>query len=82
MKVRPWKAPPKAMIGGAAGGDAGDLDRVLDRLGAGRDEDRALLEVAGHEGVQPLAEADVVLVGQDLVAGVGEAVELAAGRRR
>ena len=33
--VRPWKPPEKAMTRGALRVEARDLDRVLDRLGAG-----------------------------------------------
>ena len=55
------------------------LDRVLDRLGPGVGEERLLREVAGHEGVQPLRETDVVLVGSDVEARVSEAFELRRG---
>ena len=64
--------------GGAAGVAAGDLDRVLDRLGAGVDEEGLLGEVAGGERVELLGELDVALVSGDLEAHVQEGVELAA----
>ena len=70
------EAAGKGDDGVAAGGGAGDLDGVLERLGAGRHEDRLLFERAGNQRVQPLGERDVVLVGHHLVAGVGEALEL------
>ena len=63
-----------------AGRRAGDLDRVLDRLGAGGEEDRLLREVAGRQRVQPLRERDIGLVGDDLEARVGEALGLGVGR--
>ena len=65
----------------AAGGVAGDLDGVLDRLGAGGDEDRLLVELAGQHAVQPLGQPHIALVGHDLMAGVGETVELRLDRR-
>jgi len=55
---------------------ARDLDGVLHRLRAGGDEDRFLLEIARRDAVQPLGQVHVVLVRNDLVAGMGEAVEL------
>ena len=64
----------------AAGGVAGDFDRVLDGLCAGGDEDRLLVELAGQHAVQPLGEAHIALIGHDLVAGMGEAVELRLDR--
>ena len=60
----------------APGGVARDLDRVLDRFGTGGDEDGLLVEITRRDGVQPLGQVHVVLVRHDLVAGVGEAVEL------
>ena len=67
------EAAAKGDDGVAARGDAGDLDRVLAGLGARGDEDRLLREIARHRVVQALGQADVVLVGQHLMAGVGEA---------
>ena len=59
---------------------AGDLHRVLHRLGAAVDEERALLVGAGREPVEPLGQLDVRLVGGDGEADVGEPVELGAHR--
>jgi hypothetical protein len=56
--------------------DAGDLDRVLAGLGAGGDEDRLLGPVARHLVVQPFGQTDVILVRQDLMAGMGKATHL------
>jgi ParB family chromosome partitioning protein len=61
-----------------AGRRAGDLDGVLDRLGAGGEEDGLLGEVAGGERVQPLGERNIGFIGYDLEARVG-AGTLAAG---
>ena len=55
---------------------AGQLDRVLDRLGAAVGEDRLLGEVAGRELVQHLGQADHRLVGRDQRAGVQELLRL------
>ncbi len=60
----------------AAGGGAGDLHGVFNGFGTGRDEDRLLGKVTGGDGVQALGEFDIVFVRNDLVAGVGETVEL------
>ena len=50
----------------AAGGRAGDLDRILDRFGARVDEHRALLAgAAGRELGESAAHLDVRLVGAD-----------------
>jgi ParB family chromosome partitioning protein len=62
--------------GRAAGRGARDLDRVLDRLGAGGDEDGFLPEVARHGLVEALGQPHVIFIGHDLMAGVGEVVEL------
>ena len=52
--------------GGPAGRGARDLDRVLDRLGAGVDEDRLLLLArAGRQLGEPAAYVDVGLVDAD-----------------
>jgi hypothetical protein len=60
---------------------AGDLDRVLDRLGAGIDEDRLLLLTrAGRVLGEPAADLDVGLVGADHEALVQEAVDLLVDR--
>ena len=65
---------------GAAGRRAGDLDRVLDRLGAGVDEQRLRRGVAGPELVELLGDRDVGLVGADHEALVEEAVDLLVHR--
>jgi hypothetical protein len=62
--------------GVAAGGPAGDLDRVLHRLGAGVEQRRALVVIAGGEPVELLADLHVALVGGDHEAGVGERRDL------
>ena len=69
--------------GRAAGGGAGDLDRVLDRLGARVDEERLLLGAAhGCRRVlgEPATDLDVRLVGADHEALVQEAVDLLVDR--
>ena len=68
--------------GGPAGCDAGDLDRVLDRLGAGVDEERASLALAGPELVQQPAHLDVGLVHPDHEALVQVRVDLLVDRCR
>ena len=66
----------------AAGGDARDLDRVLDRLRPGVDEDAALLaETARRELGEPAADLDVRLVGADHEALVEVPVDLLVDRR-
>ena len=65
----------------AAGRGARDLHRVLDRLRAGVDEDRALLaRPARRELGQPAADLDVRLVGADDGALVQVAVGLLLDR--
>ena len=59
---------------------AGDLDRVLDRLGPGRHEVGLFREIARHQRVQPLAQRDIIGIGRGLERGVGHAVELRAHR--
>ena len=61
---------------------AGELDRVLDRLGAGVEERR--LQRAGDRDAlrEPLGERDVRLVRDDREVGVGEAIELLVRRRQ
>ena len=65
---------------GAAGGQARDLDRVLDGLGAGVEERGGLVEVARGQARELLADLDVVLVGRDHEAGVREVGHRAADR--
>jgi hypothetical protein len=67
---------------GPAGCDAGDLDRVLDRLSAGVDQERARLALSGPELVEELAHHDVRLVHPDHEALVQVAVDLLVQRRR
>ncbi len=74
------KAPRKGDDGRAAGMVAGDLHRILHRLGAGGGEERLLGPVARHLVVQPLGQGHVILVGHDLMAGMGEAVQLRLDR--
>ena len=66
-------APP-ARVG------AGELDRVLDRLGAGVEEAGAHLARDRGQLDQALSQADVVLVRDDREVGVGEALGLLAHR--
>ena len=55
---------------------AGDLHRVLDGLGTGVEQCRALLVVTGGEAVEGLAHLDVAGVGGHHEAGVGELGDL------
>ena len=74
--MRPWNAPSNAITAGPLGVEAGELDRVLDRLGAGVEERR--LGGAAERGAleQALGELDVELVRDDREVGVREALEL------
>jgi hypothetical protein len=60
----------------ASGRGAGDLDGVFDSLRTGGHEDRLLGEVAGGQCVQALGEVYIGFVGNDLMAGMREAIEL------
>ena len=60
---------------------ARDLDRVLDRLGAGRQENGLLGRLAGSELVELLGQRNVALVRRDLETGVRELIELGGDRR-
>ena len=64
--------------GGPAGRRAGDLDGVLDGLGAGGEQCRLLRVVAGGQAVQRSGDVDEALVLGDQEAGVGEALGLLA----
>ena len=64
----------------AAGGDAGDLDRVFHRFGAGGHEDGFLREITRNDGVQTLGQTDVMFIGQHLMAGVREFRQLFGDR--
>ena len=64
----------------AAGVVAGDLDGVLDGLGAGVEERGPLLVVARGQLGELLADLDVLLVGRDHEAGVGEVGDLSLHR--
>ena len=59
-----------------AGELAGDLDRVLDGLGAGVEQRALLLVVAGRDAVERLGDGDVRLVRRDHEARVGELGDL------
>ena len=66
---------------GPAGRGARDLDRVLDRLGAGVDEERALLALAaGRELGEAAADLDIGLVRADHEALVEVEVDLLVDR--
>mmetsp|Transcript_7020 Transcript_7020/g.12647 ORF Transcript_7020/g.12647 Transcript_7020/m.12647 type:complete len:264 (-) Transcript_7020:82-873(-) len=54
----------------------GDLDGILDGFGASGYEACLLGEVARYEVVEPLGKTDIVLVRDDLVAGVSELTQL------
>jgi hypothetical protein len=55
---------------------AGDLDGVLDRLGARVEQRRPLLEAARGQLVELLADSHIGLVRGDHEAGVGELLDL------
>jgi len=74
--VRPWKAPSKQMTAGRFRVGARELDRVLDRLGAGVEERRLRRAAERRQLEQPLGERDVDLVRDDREVGVAEALEL------
>ncbi|MCY1298657.1 hypothetical protein D9M68_669530 [compost metagenome] len=61
---------------GTAGGGTGDLDGVLDGLGAGGDQQGLLREVARNALGDLFAQFDVRLVGQYLEAGVRQLGQL------
>ena len=58
------------------GVNARDLDRVLDRLGAGIQEDRLLGKVTRRRGVEPLGEVNIGLVGEHMKTGVRKQLAL------
>ena len=60
--------------------EARELDRVLDRLGAGVEEGAARRPADRDEGPEALGELDVALVGDDREVGVEEAVDLLGDR--
>ena len=60
--------------------EAGDLQRVLDRLRTRREEDGFLGACAGGERVECLGECDVTLVGRHLEAGVSQLLQLPRDR--
>jgi len=66
--------------GGPAGGIARHLDRVLDGLGAGVDEQGPLVVVARRDAVEPFGQRHVGLVGGDRKGRVGEPIELLTHR--
>lgn len=63
----------------ALGVGAGDLDGVLDGLGAGVEEGGLLLVVARRQLGERLGDRDVALVRRDHEAGVGEVLQLGGG---
>ena len=83
---RQERAPVEAVIEDddrwATGRRAGDLDRVLDRLGPGVDEHRLLAAraPARRQFGEPPADGDVRLVGADHEALVQEAIDLLVDR--
>ncbi len=60
----------------APGMGPGDLDRVLDRLGPGGDEDRLRWLAGRGDRVEPFGQLDIGAVGVHLERGVGEPVHL------
>ncbi len=66
---------------GAAGGGAGDLDGVFQRLGASGEEHGFRRSLDRGDRVEPLGQGDIGLIRRDLEAGMGEAVELLADGR-
>ena len=66
----------KSNDGSAFGVSAGNLDRVLNRLGTRGQEQGFLWKVARGQGVDALSQFDIRLVGQHLKTGVGVKVEL------
>ncbi len=61
---------------GAAGGGAGDLDRVFNRFRAGGEERGFLLVIAGRQAVDFFSQFDIAAVRNNLVSGMGEAFQL------
>jgi hypothetical protein len=53
-----------------------DLHGILDRLGAGVDQEGALVVGARRNAVEPLGQLDIWLIGRDGETHMGEAVEL------
>ena len=60
----------------AAGGGTGDFYSIFDSFRTGGDKDRLLGKLARNSLVQAFGKADVVFVRDDLMAGVGEMIEL------
>ena len=65
---------------GTTGRCPGNLHGVFQSLGAGRDQQGFLGKVAGHPGVDFLAQFDVGLIGQHLKTGMGIQIQLALDR--
>ncbi len=65
-----------------AGGCARDFHRVLDRLGAGREEGGFHGAFNRHQRIQTLRKVNVVLIRHDLKRGMGEARQLLLYRRQ
>ena len=76
--VRPWKPRSNVITRVTTGVVARDLDGVLDRLGAGVDQERLLGVRAGRELAQQLADLEVGLVGGHREAGVQQLLGLVA----
>ena len=68
------------MTAGAVGGGTGDLDGVFHSFSASGHENGLLLEIAGHGGIQPFGQPYIVFIGHNLMAGMGEMVDLVLDR--
>ena len=66
---------------GAASMRAGNLDRVFDSFCAGVQQNGLLRKLAGSDLIQPLREADIVLVWRDLRACMEKVMQLRFDRR-
>ena len=64
----------------AAGGGTGDLDSILDGFCARCHKYRLFFEITRNDGIQPLGKTDIVLVGNNLMAGMGKPIELVFDR--
>ncbi len=60
----------------ALGVGAGNLDGVFHRLSAGGEQRGFLGVAAGREGVELFGQADIAFIRHDLIAGVGEVLQL------
>jgi hypothetical protein len=73
--VRPWTAPERDH-GRAVGVSAGDLDRVLHRLGPGGQEDALVGFALADQAVQLFGKFQIRPIGRDLKGHVGNAFKL------